>query len=224
MPALIMNSKAERANVHDTTEGSVPDVQKSAQKPLDWKKQTVNGILINGDPSQIALMEPKISAFFSGKEVISHPEIRPDEAIIRGASKHASILAGAYSDGGWIGCSMDITVFSLGIETAHGAFSKIVPRFSLIPTYRQRLLSTVRDNREKVVIKVFERDRAIASKNKSLGVLELMDLPLGPRGELDIEIVFEVDPDRGVTVRVREMERGREAKIVVPAIEMKRYT
>jgi heat shock protein 5 len=175
-------------------------------------KQTVDIIFITGNLSQVTLVEPKISAYFTDKQVISRPDIHPDEAIIRGVCKDANILAGPGECD--IHPIIDITYLSLGIETAHGAFTTMIPRFSVLPTRKRKLFSTVRDNQEKVVINVFEGDRAIASKNRLLGVLELA-VPLRPRGEPDIEIEFEITPGLDVVVWARELGSGRQANIIV---------
>lgn len=238
------NSDVETTKIHDATEKATPDIQDPAQKPLNAptevdlhhlnllstllkkakiKKEDVSDIFISGNPKHVALLEPNISAYFADKKVFSRPDIRSDEAIIRGVSLHAKILAGYYDEDDTC-CPIDITSVSLGIETAYGVFTKMVPRFSVIPTFRRQLVSTIRDGQEKVVLKIYEGDRAIASKNKLLGVLELTDLPLTSRGELDIEVVFRVGLDWEVIVEARELKSGREAKIIVPGTEMTRYT
>ncbi|PQE26244.1 78 kDa glucose-regulated protein [Rutstroemia sp. NJR-2017a BBW] len=235
------DSKTEKINTSDKTEESLPDVQNTGQKPLTAlteledpvvnllnallkpakiEKQTVEGIFITGNRTQVTLLEPKISAYFPDKQVISNPDIHPDEAIVRGASIIANVLA--------IGpdvCPglMEMTVVSLGIETAHGAFAKILPRWSVIPNIKRILFSTVRDNQEKVVINIYEGDRAIARGNKFLGMFELANLPRRPKGELDIEVGVEVTPSWGVIVRAKELESGKEAKIVLDT-QMHMYT
>ncbi|PQE17325.1 Heat shock 70 family protein [Rutstroemia sp. NJR-2017a BVV2] len=237
------DSKTETIGISDKTEESLPDFQNTVQKPLTAptelehcipkllnallktakiEKQTVDRIFITGDPSQVTLIEPKISAYFPDKQVISHPDIHSDEAIIRGVSIIANLLA-SQPDECYPGV-IDTTVLSLGIETAHGAFIKIFPQWSVIPDSKHRLFSTVRDNQEKVVINIYEGDRAVASKNRFLGVLELAHLPLRPKGELHIEVEFQVSASRGVIVQAKELENGREAKLVLPGTQMYMYT
>jgi heat shock protein 5 len=93
----------------------------------------------------------------------------------------------------------------------------------VIPGHKRKVFSTVRDNQEKVVIAIYEGDRAISRGNKFLGVFELADLPRRPKGELDIEVEFELTPDWDVIVRAKELESGREAKIVLDT-QMHTYT
>ncbi|PQE30515.1 Heat shock mitochondrial protein [Rutstroemia sp. NJR-2017a WRK4] len=228
------DSKTETIGISDKTKESLPDVQNTGQKPLTAptelgnpvfnllnallrtakiEKQTVEGIFITGNRSQVTLLEPKISAYFPDKQVISNPDIHPDEAIVRGASIIANVLA---IEPDVCPCLMDMT-------SSHGAFAKILPRWSVLPNIKRILFSTVRDNQEKVVINIYEGDRAIARGNKFLGVFELADLPRRPKGELDIEVGVEVTPSWGVIVRAKELESGKEEKIVLDT-QMHMYT
>ena len=54
----------------------------------------------------------------------------------------------------------------------------------------------------------------LVNEHKLIGMLELDGIPKKRIGEVEIQVVFELDPDFGLTLFVKEKEGGREAKIV----------
>jgi len=61
----------------------------------------------------------------------------------------------------WDGCTMtlDILQLSIGVEASNGTFYTVVPNNIVIPTRRTRIISTVFDDQEKVVINIWEGQR-----------------------------------------------------------------
>ena len=82
-----------------------------------------------------------------------------DEAVAFGAAIQGAILSRVRSSEIDSLVILDVTPYSLGIETTGGVMQLIVPRNSTIPTKKSVIVSTEINNQQSVMIKVFEGER-----------------------------------------------------------------
>ncbi|KAE8168835.1 heat shock protein 70 family, partial [Yarrowia lipolytica] len=121
-------------------------------------KASVNEIVLVGGSTRIPKVQKLVSDFFNGKEL--NRSINPDEAVAYGAAVQAAILSGDTSSSTQDILLLDVAPLSLGIETAGGVMTKLIPRNSTIPTKKSETFSTYADNQPGVLIQVFEGERA----------------------------------------------------------------
>ncbi len=67
-------------------------------------------------------------------------------------------------------------------------FTKLIDRNTTIPTRKSEVFSTAADNQTSVEIKVFQGERAMAKDNRSLGLFQLVGIPMAARGVPQIEV------------------------------------
>ena len=65
---------------------------------------------------------------------------------------------------------MDVTPFSLGLETLGGVFTKVIERNTAIPVSKSQVFTTAANNQTQVEILVLQGERSMAADNVKLGV------------------------------------------------------
>jgi molecular chaperone DnaK len=168
----------------------------------------IDVVILVGGQTRMPRIHELVSEMF-GKE--ANRRVNPDEVVAMGAAIQGGVLTGEVQEV----LLLDVTPLSLGVETAGGVFTRLIPRNTALPARAVEIFSTTVDNQPFVDIHVLQGEREMAADNKSLAHFELTGIPPAPRGVPKIEVAFDIDADGVLSVSARDHGTGRNTRVTV---------
>jgi molecular chaperone DnaK len=98
-----------------------------------------------------------------------------------------------------------------------GYFQTVIPKSTTVPTSQTHLFTTVQDSQTSVRIAVLQGESERAVENELLGEFILDGIRPARRGEVSIEVTFEISADGIVGVSARDVDTGQQQSITVTA-------
>ncbi len=186
------------------------DPCRAALKDAGIAANQIGEVILVGGQTRMPRVNQVVRDFFAREP---NKQVNPDEVVAIGAAIQGGVLKGEVKDV----LLLDVTPLSLGVETAGGVFTRIIPRNTTIPAKKGMVFSTAQDNQPIVDVHVLQGERPMASDNKTLGRFQLVGIPPAPRGVPQIEVTFDIDANGIVHVTAKDLGTGKQQQIRIIA-------
>src|SRR5438132_2617356 len=193
----------------DLVERCVQICKKTLQE-ADIEKGEIEDVILVGGQTRMPKVQEMVADFF-GLEPCKG--VHPDEVVALGAAIQGAALVDEQSDM----LLLDVTPHSLGIMIVGGYFHKLIEQNTTVPTSEQHVFTTVKDNQTSVKILVLQGEAERAEENELLGEFILTGLRRAPKGEVEVDVTFEISADGIVSVSAKDLETGQQQAITVTA-------
>jgi len=203
----------------------------------------IDEVIMVGGPTKLPLIRQAVQQYF---QRLPQTDVDPDLVVAMGAAIQAAALAESGVDEQPEGTEpsqagdttdikrnplikdpgaaakpssllIDVTPLSLGIETVGGFTERLIERNSPVPTDQSRIFTTSADNQVQVKIRVYQGESKKAAENDLLGEFQLDGLRAAPRGDVKIEVTFELDANGILHVTAKDLETNKQQVIRIAA-------
>jgi molecular chaperone DnaK len=214
--ALHLDRQLSREQLEELTKDLVDRciaVTERTLKDAGVRPAQVGEVILVGGMTRMPRVQRAVKEFF-GREPCRG--VHPEEVVALGAAIQAHALVAPQPKGQEV-LLLDVTPQNLGIMVVGGYFQTIIPRNTTVPTSQTHLFTTVQDAQTSVRIAVLQGERERAVDNELLGEFILDGIRPARRGEVSIEVTFEISADGIVGVAARDVDTGQQQSITVTA-------
>lgn len=176
------------------------------------KFSVINYYILVGGSSKLQILQNKIGSIIKTKPWIYS---NLETVVAEGACIYGALLKKIYKTSTDT-LLVDILPLSLGIETADGNFSVIIPKDTPLPARKTQMYTTDMPNDNTIKVKIYQGERSMAKYNTLVGFFEFDKITIGAMPV--ILITFKVDINGMISVIVTDKKSGVEKNILIKDI------
>jgi len=182
----------------------------------------IDEVLLIGGATRLSIVRDFLIRLF---RKFPDTRLNPDETVALGAAVQAAMKERREEVREVI--LTDVCSFTLGTEVVveyeegrfeNGRFCPIIERNTVIPASHTERLYTVRDNQDKVRVRVLQGESRFARNNLFLGELTV-EIPKAPKGQESIDVTYTYDINSLLEVEVTVTSTGEKQKMIIKGQE-----
>ena len=168
----------------------------------------IDAVILVGGPTRLPIVRNSVKHYFQREPMEG---VDPDQVVGMGAALQAHALMDSKTETFLV----DVTPLSLRIGTVGGYTERIIEKNTPVPIDKSKTFTTSRDGQEKVKIRVYQGESNKADECEMLGEFEFSGFRIGYRGEVKIEVTFEINTDGLVNVSASDVETGQKTSTTI---------
>lgn len=209
----------------DACEPLLMQIREPVKKSLadaGLKLTDIDEVILIGGATRLTIVKDFLIRLF---RKFPDNKLNPDETVALGAAVQAAMKERRAEVKEVI--LTDVCSFTLGTEVVieyeedkfeDGRFCPIIERNTVIPASHTERLYTVRNNQDKIRVKVLQGESRFARNNLFLGELEI-DIPKAPKGQESVDVTYTYDINSLLEVEVRVVSTGFTQKMIIKGVD-----
>jgi molecular chaperone DnaK len=173
----------------------------------------IDAVILVGGPTRLPVIRQSVRHYFQKDPMTG---VDPDEVVALGAAIQARALmdrnAALTGPSSYL---LDVTPLTLRVGTVGGWAEPIIAKNTPIPIEKTKAFTTSRDGQDRVRIRVYQGESKRAEECEFLGEFEFTGFRIGYRGEVQIQVTFEIDSSGIVNVSAADVETGQKASTTI---------
>jgi molecular chaperone DnaK (HSP70) len=167
--------------------------------------QKIHHIILQGDAMRVVALTNLIKKEYPDSDIIEDLY----DSVSYGSAIYSAQKIGMMNNDQFKNFkTYDITPLSLGIRGEGDLMSVILPRGSRVPIKVLKYYITTQDKQNDIKFEIYAGERKLIKDNRQLDKLMIKNLPKMNKGQVRIEVIFEVDEDFILRVRVKELSNN----------------
>ena len=178
------------------------------------KKHEINHIFLQGNAIRIVKLKEKIFEDFPDVDISELYNSIPIGAAIYTAKKINQLESTQFKNFK----IYNITPLSLGVRAEGDLMSVILPRGTRVPVKAVKYFITTQDNQTNIKFEIYAGERKLIKDNILLSKIMLKNLPQMNKGEVRIQVIFEVDENFILYIEAKEISTNdiiKREKVVI---------
>ena len=173
----------------------------------------VDAVILVGGPTRLPIIRNSVRHYFQRDPMTG---IDPDEVVAQGAAiQGRALLSTRAAEYGQASYLLDVTPLTLRVATVGGFTEPIIDKNTPIPIEKSKTFTTSRDGQDRVRIRVYQGESNKADGCELLGEFEFTGFRIGYRGEVQIQVTFEIDSNGIVNVSATDLETGQKTSTTI---------
>ncbi len=168
------------------------------------KVEELDAIIMVGGSSKMPVVQQKVADFFKKEPCTG---IETEQVVAMGAAIFGNSLISEYKEETPV--LLDVTPLAVGVGTIGDYVEILIEKNEPLPIERTSIFTNAVNNQTLVKISIFQGESNKKSKSLLMGEIILSELRPAMRGDLKIEVTFEIDTNGVMNVSAVDLETGK---------------
>ncbi|NOJ77481.1 Hsp70 family protein [Myxococcus xanthus] len=177
------------------------EVCESVMREAKMDPHAVDVVLLVGGMTRVPLVRRLVADFFGRAP---STDVHPEEAVALGAAVQADELVRQSGQA----LLLDVAAQSLGVGVMGGRVKRLIPKNTGVPVVARDIFYPGSSGQQAARIPVYQGESEFQDENYKLGEVVLKRLHVAARGDVPLEVVFELSSEAILSVKATDLTSG----------------